>query len=304
MAEVASKTGDEEKTDWLDMMLGNLGQQSGSTGGVVDLAGAQHARTFQSAPGKTSFHARLEIHPQPVAPIAQIAIADYTDGAPIVYSGHWPPIQARSAATVRKRKVIPSSSLNQPPAQPAGPTDQEIVAWIEALRAAFLAARQQSANAGKALDDRLIRVQDFRKNAQPTPQGRSADGLGPDQAGWWIDMGDENAPIDILDNPLHATLAELRRAVGGARLHMPDASNLFEVPGPRWYRPWAPHLVVFGAKRSYRHGLDGRMDAEFVHDDEATYPEIALPPTPSVSELPASRVRLTEGWVRMFKTKV
>jgi hypothetical protein len=45
------------------------------------------------------------------------------------------------------------------------------------------------------------------------------------------------------------------------------------------------------------------MDAEFVHDDEATYPEIALPPTPPVSELPATRVRLTEGWVRMFKTK-
>ena len=102
-------------------------------------------------------------------------------------------------------------------------------------------------------------MQDYRKNAQPTPQGRSVDGLGPDQAGWWIDMGDENAPIDIVNNPLHATLAELRRSVGGARLYMPDASNLFEVPGPRWYRPWAPHLVVFGAKRSYRHGFDGRF---------------------------------------------
>ena len=39
---------------------------------------------------------------------------------------------------------------------------------------------------------------------------------------------------------------------------MPESSNLFEVPGPRWYRPWAPHLVLFGARRSYRHGFDGR----------------------------------------------
>jgi hypothetical protein len=46
------------------------------------------------------------------------------------------------------------------------------------------------------------------------------------------------------------------------------------------------------------------MDAEFVHDDDATYPEIPLPPMPSVSELPAKRVRLTEGWVRMFKQKL
>ena len=46
------------------------------------------------------------------------------------------------------------------------------------------------------------------------------------------------------------------------------------------------------------------MDAEFVHDDDATYPEIPLPPSPSVSELPAQRVRLTEGWVRMFKPKL
>jgi hypothetical protein len=29
-----------------------------------------------------------------------------------------------------------------------------------------------------------------------------------------------------------------------------------------------------------------------------------LPPSPSVSELPALRVRLTEGWVRMFKPKL
>jgi hypothetical protein len=46
------------------------------------------------------------------------------------------------------------------------------------------------------------------------------------------------------------------------------------------------------------------MEAEFVHDDDVTYPELAVPPLIPVAELPAKRVRLTEGWVRMFKPKL
>lgn len=264
MAEVASRTADEQKTDWLDMMLGSLGQQSGSTSGVVDLAGAQHARTFQSVPGKTQFYARLDIYPPLKEKINFIGVNDLFADAPKLYSGHWPEFAARSAAVnaMKVAKVISAGSLNQPPAQPAGPSTDEIIEWIELLRANFLTARQQSTVAEKPLDERLIRIHDHRRNAQPTPQGRSADGLGPDQAGWWIDMGDENAAIDIENNPHHKELAELRRSIGGARLHMPDAENIFEVPGPRWYRPWAPYLVLFGTKRSYRHGFDGRFRAD------------------------------------------
>ena len=170
-----------------------------------------------------------------------------------------PPVTAAAASIAKVSKVIPAGALSQPPAPPAGPTDAEILAWIQKLRADFATARAQAAAAGTPIDDRLIRVEDHRKHAQPTALGRSIDGSGPDQAGWWIDMGDANAPIDIVNDPLHAALADLRRAVGGARVYMPDAANLFEVPGPRWYRPWAPHLVLFGIKRSYRHGFDGRF---------------------------------------------
>jgi hypothetical protein len=46
------------------------------------------------------------------------------------------------------------------------------------------------------------------------------------------------------------------------------------------------------------------MEAEFVHDDDATYPELPVPPVIPVAELPPRRVKLTEGWVRMFKPKV
>lgn len=267
MAEVAVNTQQEQEKDWLDMMLGNLGQQSGSLAGVVDLAGAQHARTFQSVPGRSTWYARLEIHPKLLAAVQSFSLTDLTMGSSVMSSGHWPMLQARSSlvhvAKGKRAKPIPPSNLNEPPpAPPAGFSDDQIVAWIVELRAKFAAARQQAAAAGTPLDARLIRVQDHRRNAQPTPQGRSVDGSGPDQAGWWIDMGVDTAPIDIVNDPLHATLAELRRSVAGAKVHMPDAGNLFEVPGPRWYRPWAPHLVVFGARRSYRHGADGRFRAD------------------------------------------
>ena len=261
MAEIASKTTQEQQIDWLDMMIGNLGQQSGSFSGVVDLPGAQHAHTFQAVPGKASYYARLDIHSQVDAPAKQFDLADLTDGASMSISGHWPMFRARSASTHFNQiaKVIPSQFLNQPPVRPVGPTDAEIVTWIGKLRSDFATARQQSGNAGKPLDPRLIRIQDHRENAQPTPQGHSVDGFGPDQAGWWIDMGDENEPIDIAGNPEHKALAELRRSIGGARVHMPEVGNIFGVPGPRWYRPWSPHLVVFSARRSYRHGQDGRF---------------------------------------------
>ena len=95
MAEVAARTDDEQQVDWLDMMLGNLGQQSGSTSGVVDLPVQQ--RTFQSVPGKTAFFARLEIHPQPEMKIPLIALQDFIGDAPLISSGHWPALPSRSA---------------------------------------------------------------------------------------------------------------------------------------------------------------------------------------------------------------
>jgi hypothetical protein len=39
----------------------------------------------------------------------------------------------------------------------------------------------------------------------------------------------------------------------------PDAEDLYELPGPNWYRPWSPTIVVTGAGRSYRFGEDGRF---------------------------------------------
>ncbi len=274
LAEVASRDEDPDAADHLDMMLGQLGQQSGSTAGVVDLPGAQHARTFQSVPGRSSWFARLDIHAKP--PISATAVLGLVDlqAAPANPSwGNWQAMGARSAMSAAHQqalvKPIPAAVLSQPPAQSAPPSEAEIVGWIAQLRAAFATASAQAAVAGKPLHPRLVRVQDHRENAKPTALGRPGDGLGPSQAGWWVDLGDPEDEIDLGDpanpadgNPLHRILAELYVAVRGSNVHLPDAEHLFEVPGPRWYRPWAPHLVLYGAGRSYRHGMDGRFRAD------------------------------------------
>jgi hypothetical protein len=40
---------------------------------------------------------------------------------------------------------------------------------------------------------------------------------------------------------------------------LPDPSRVHEVPGPRWYMPWSPQIVLKGEGRSYRFGEDGRF---------------------------------------------
>jgi hypothetical protein len=263
MAEVAARTGADTETDYLDMMLGKLGQQSGTIGGVIDLPGAQHARTFQGVPGRSTWFARLDIYPKLNLQNLGFVLADLGGSAPTPVWGNWPDLMARSAAitapTVNQLQAqIPEPVLSEPPvAQPTGPSDTEIINWIAELRVAFAAAQTAAEEGGHPTDPRLVRVQDHRRNAAPTALGPSVDGSGPSQAGWWLDLGDPDTLIDIAND--HRVLAELYRSIAGARVHLPDANHLFEVPGPRWYRPWAPHLVLYGAKRQFRHGGDGRF---------------------------------------------
>ena len=119
--------------------------------------------------------------------------------------------------------------------------------------------RSISQNVLSSIDGRLIRVQDHRKHAQPVSVGHSADRTGSNQAGFWLDIEDE------------ATLVEFFASVQGARLVMFDPKHMYEQPGPRWYRPWSPQVVLTKSAdrladpllgvRSYRFGgwvLGGR----------------------------------------------
>jgi hypothetical protein len=278
LADLAARTGDSTETDWLEMLLGSLEHESATVTGIIDLPGAQHARTFQGVPGRSSWFARLTVYPKLSAPPWAFGLHDLLDpGEPSVVpaSGNWPLISTRSAhhdAYLAQQINPPDSTVDQliepVAAVPTAPTPAETVAWLDTLRAAFTAAQTDAAVAGRSLHPRLIRVEDRRRNAAPTMLGPSVDGTGPADAAWWLDLGDPAAlpPVgsgpdayDFENNALHRMLAALFAAIVGTRILLPDATRLFEVPGARWYRPWAPHLVIYGAKRAFRFGGDGRF---------------------------------------------
>lgn len=255
IADIAAlSTTDPQKVEYVEMLLQDLDSTKGSMAGVLDLPGAAHALTFQSVPGKSRFHARLDVHPKQTLAasnffnVSQSPFTQYRAG-----SGHWPLLAQRSASISKTPSLdnVPIAVLKEPvPSTPQGPTDAELAAWKADVRAAFATAASAAAAAGKPIDARLLHVHDYRTNAQPLQLGLSANGQGPDGAGWWLDIDDDHA------------LEELLKCVYGAKIHLPHIDNLYEVPGPRWYRPWAPQVVLYGTGRSYKFGFDGRFRAD------------------------------------------
>jgi len=231
LAAVTNTTAADRQLDFTEMMLQNLDSQTGTTAGVLDLPGAAQALSFQSAPSRSSYFATMSISAgSPFGRVGLFAAA----------GGNWPAISGRSAA-LSARKQGPGPTPNQP---------QRIdeATWASQLLAA-LQKTVADAGASKAVDPRFIYVTDSRSAAQPVSLGITPDGTGPENAGWWLDTADANA------------LAVLYTNTAGASVEFPSASALHEVPGPRWYRPWSPQIVLTGAGRSYRFGYDGRFEA-------------------------------------------
>lgn len=227
LAAVANHGATDRQLDFSEMMLQSLDSQSATTGGVLDLPGAAQALSFQSAPGQSSFYGVITIATPDVVSINQVIAAA---------GGNWPAIQARSAALISlKRRAI------NPPARTAQSE------WIGQLTTAL---QSTVATAGKPVDPRFVYVSDTRDAAQPVSLGVTPDGTGPDSAGYWLDTTDTNA------------LGLLYTNTAGADVDFPSASTLHERPGPRWYRPWSPQIVLNGAGRSYRFGCDGRFDPD------------------------------------------
>jgi hypothetical protein len=247
LAEIASKQTGEQENDFVEMLLQDVDAQKGTLGGVLDYAGGVHALSFQSVPGKSRFYARLDIHPKKLLTdiSAHLAVGVLASNAGRVATGHWPKIATRAAALSEPSgldSAPPDVVFDPGPPAPQEPTQAEIDAWIAQVTNAF-----NTVLAVAPIDARLLHVHDFRPNAQPAALGRSTDGHGPAQASWWLDIQDT------------AALKEIFRSLKGAQVHLPDAAHLYELPGPRWYRPWAPALMLFGAGRSYRAGFDGRF---------------------------------------------
>jgi hypothetical protein len=254
MADVAARSTSAAVGDYVEMLLQNLDSQKGSAAGILDLPGAAHALTFQSVPGPSRYYARLDIHPKLIlgeAPIFQVAPSPFAQSR--VGSGHWPALQARSAAiaSAPSLELVDASLLAEPtPSTPQGPSEQDLLEWPAKVSAAFTSAQAGAVAAGTPIHPRLIHVQDYRKNARSAPLGPSRDDTGTDGAGWWLDVEDVVALIELL------------KVAYGATIHLPDADNLFEQPGPRWYRPWAPQVVLHGSNRSTKFGTGGWARAD------------------------------------------
>jgi hypothetical protein len=254
-AAVVAGTGAQEKdVDLLEMLLQDLDHQKGTSAGLIDLPGAAHALSFQGAPGKSQFYARLDILPPQHGEVAafNLMTTQSTSGRPS--SGHWPPMPQRTASMVTSFDAarLRSARLYQPSIPPKSqPTqaelDQEVDNWVTTARTALKAAKDA---AKSPIDPQIVRVQDYRANAQPYRLGPTTDGSGPEGSGSWLDFSDP------------AAMKQMYLSARGARIYLPDASGLYEVPGPRWYRPWSPQVVLLGSGRSYRFGNDGFFEED------------------------------------------
>jgi len=91
------------------------------------------------------------------------------------------------------------------------------------------------------VDSKIVRVTDHRPPSGHLPGMPK----GPHGGSYWVDLGDPKAMWMFL------------LAVAGAPVWI---ESVQEVTGPRWYRPWSPHVILEGIGRPYRHGFDGRFD--------------------------------------------
>lgn len=228
---------DPQQVDFAEMLLQDLDQQKNSEAEVLDLPGAAHARTFQGVPGKNSRYARIDIFPgKAAAPSAQAQsrrnrLAD-----------HPPPDWAKLTPELHYTPKLPLSALS------ADQYNQALAASLATWRAEV---RRQAAKVRDAQQThpQLLRIQDYRSNAKTPALGQMIGDSGSDGAGWWLDLGDATNTDAVLD--------QLYLLAVGADIHMPDPANIFEQPGPRWYRPWSPQVVLLNAGRSFLFGADG-----------------------------------------------
>jgi hypothetical protein len=253
MATIVAAEADGQSIDFVEMLLQDLDAQKGSAAGVIDMPGAAQALAFQSVPGQPLFYAQLDIFaPALKMPnLSAFALDAQAPAANRASTGFWPAMPGRSASNISLVNQIPNlmgSVVHLPPPKPAPLTDADYADWISQVQSTLAAAVAAAAAAGTTIDPRFVRVRDYRSKAQPATLGRASDGGGPAGAGWWLDTQDPDV------------LKEMLRSNGDASIHLPDVNNLYQLPGPRWYRPWSPVIVLNQADRSYRFGYDGRYD--------------------------------------------
>lgn len=249
-AAVAVQDKENSYPEHAEQILDNLENKKQTPAGVVDMPGAAHAQTFQSVPGKPARFARLEVHPLRESVVSDRP-SNFTlnveDASGPVMAGNWPRVASRrnpSFGMARKSLELASPRHLTDLIGPAGPTEKQADAWIHNT---FMPAFNTLLGTRNTVDARLIRVLDYRSNTPEPSVGHKIGAIAGDSAGSWLDVQDTDA------------LRRLHRSAWGATIRLPSADNVYELPGPNWYRPWSPQIVVSNAGRSYRFGEDGRF---------------------------------------------
>lgn len=251
MAAVASPgNSNPQQLDYTEMLLQDLDHLKGTMAGVVDMPAAAHALTFQSIPGTPSYYAQIVISdPPPVAAANQFSIVA---AQATLATGHWPDVFVGKAVSPAKLQINPTPIVTgiAPPFQapPPQPTPAQISDWLNKVNAAFNAVAAKAKTAGTPIDPKMVRVVDKRSKAQPLRLAPSVDGRGTDGGGYWVQIDDTDSLTRILTSTT------------GAQVTLPDTAGLYSQPGPRWYRPWSPQIVLTNIGRGYRFGEDGRFD--------------------------------------------
>ncbi|HZN93861.1 MAG TPA: hypothetical protein VFB81_14215, partial [Myxococcales bacterium] len=241
-AQVAAGKGSPAFKAAIEAMILDADQKVQTSAGLVGLPNDVHALGFQGRPGKSTHYAELSIH-EPARRAGPDIGAVLRAGA----GSHWPArqrVRATAAEAVVLRKVPAGISL-RPRQPPPPPTEAEVQAFMTSVANAIKAI---NADGGKPVHSTFLRVTDHR--AKPPSYATVGAAHAPHGRTWWVDITSAAAMRDLLV------------ATTEAGVTLPKRSTVWKVPGPRWYRPWSPHLVLMNTGRSYRHGFDGRFDPD------------------------------------------
>jgi len=256
LASTTAATTNASTLDYSEALLQDLDNQRDTVAGIVDLPGATQALTFQGLPGLGTYFAQIQISPPQLLFLNDFSLTAVDEG--VSATGHWP-VFAREQRVVDTNIVTTGATgdagITAAAAAAAAAAQQAIEQtasdnWVKQVRAAFQTTLTAAQAAGTPIDPNLIKVSDSRPNAQPLRLSPSVGGSGNDSGSWWISSGDDDALAQIFASTTGTT----------AVVSMPSVTALYMQPGPRWYRPWSPQVVLNDVGRSYRFGEDGRFD--------------------------------------------
>lgn len=226
----------------VEALLNDVDAQAGTMAGVSGMPAKLHELSFISTPGDSRYYGQLRIRAESPkrARAGKLAVVDRRTQLGLQRSTFG---KLTDALDRERDEGLTRRPTRRDKPEPYEPSASEISSYRTQLEQALSAIGRGDVH------DRRVRVVDERRGAQP---GRLAPlRTGSEGAAWWLDIHDEDQ--------LRALLIAIHDA---ERVDLPSAEDLYEEPGPRWYRPGAPQVMIEHVDRGYRHGYDGRFESD------------------------------------------